>query len=1022
MSDAPALTGPDANRDPGPRYPAADGPADRPDADQRDAEQVVDLQADLGQLTDRLRAALDAGHWLDSYLLAAGALQVAEDRLQGVSWPPRRLADHLGRHTEAPATRAALGLARGGLDLATAAALTVPGRRGLRNWCAATGTLTDALAERVLDGLRNLGDSATAPANSPATASGPRPDGPAPLPGRGRVGRGRAPTAGLLRPPCCFCSFDQHPADVLALVERFAAAHPDRDRPLLVLGVRTSGSYLGPLAAAALRRLGYRSVRSGTTRPGLPLLPGRAAEVRRIRDRGGAVLVLDDPPVTGGSLAAVCARAERTGFATEAVLPLFATFDADGAVPPVLLRYPCQILPGSDWRAGAQLRPAALARLLPALLPPGRRLTGITAAEPGPVSRARHLAVPLTARLEDPAAGPLELPLLAEWAGIGYLGEHAALLAAALPGLVPRVYGFADGVLLRERLPDEQPATPPTPVTPPLPAPPSAPAAPPEPATPPLPATPRTARPSTVTPAEVARYVAARRHRLACPADRSLELAGRQPVWEIAARLLAPVFGRLDLALRPTLLHPLVRALLAADRPCVVDGRTTPQRWVAAADGSHRKTDFAEGAFSHRDLASYDAAFDLAGAAVLAPDAASEDALLTAFTELTGATVPAARWCLLKLVHAWDVERMAALGVEPAVPPEQLRRLNARIVQRFLAEVYLADLDLEPAGPWCVLDIDGVLEADILGFPSSAPQGMLALRALRAHGYRTLLATGRSLPELRDRCAVYRLAGGVAEYGAVCFDAVRDRVELRLPAGWSESQPDQLRQHRLRQDGLRQRLAELPEVWVDPLSEWCVRASTGSGRHRTALAPQTVARLLTDPELDDRYTVVPGDAQSDFVPRGTDKRDGVQALLRLLGAGEAVPRLAVGDGPADLALLRWAELGLAPGNAAPELRAAGVPVLRPRYQAGLAAAVGRLIGHPPGGCPFCKPLFQPPETEALLALLAVPEAGRPGAPARIARLARVTAQVSARATAAARTRRRSTGSPRARAAEGRPPR
>jgi hydroxymethylpyrimidine pyrophosphatase-like HAD family hydrolase len=908
----------------------------------------AELHADVHELMGRLLPAARDGRWLDAFLLAAGAVQVVEDRLQGASWPPRRLVRHLDGAGRSGARGAALRSAGRCLDASTEALLAVPPVRRLQDWTTRTAGLTEDLAALALgpdpdaaerDAVREGLEQAAARLSSDPLAA--------------RLLRGA-----LLRPPACFCGFDQHPRDLAELARRFADQHPDRARPLLVLGVRTSGSYLAPLAGAALRQLGYRRLVVGTTRPGAALLAGGAGLVRGIRRGAGSVLLLDDPPVTGGSLLAVAERAQREGFPPRAVVPLFAAFDDgwDGwAVPPLLERYPCVVLPGADWQVRARLRPEALRRTVSGLLPPGRRLVDLEVGDQGALSRGAHLGVPVTARVEDDRSsgagggGAAVLRLRAEWSGVGLFGRRAAELAAVLGGLVPEVLGFDDGVLLRERLPGEGP--------------PVAPAA-------------------RVGAAEVARYVAARQRLLAVPGDRSLLLAGREPVWELAARRLAPALGRLDLVLRPTLLQPLTRRLLAAEEPCLVDGRTARELWAGdAADGRRVKTDFAEGAFSNRNRACYDAAYDLAGAAVAAePDADYEEQLLDEYRGLTGRQVTAARWCLYRIVQSDRLRTRAAA-----------RRSRSRAVQGFLSSVLLADLDAEPQGDWCVLDVDGVLESDVLGFAASSPQGALALRALRAHGYRTLLATGRSLPEVRDRCAAYRLAGGVAEYGALCYDAASGRTRVAV-------RPER----RAADDGgLRRRLAALPGVTVDPLAQWCVRASVGDGAGRTALPDRTVAALLDEGPVGALFTAVPGEAQTDFVPRGCDKADGVRTLFALLGAADtAVPRLAVGDGAADLPLLRRAVRGAAPANAAAELRAAGVPTARRSYQAGLAEIVGGLIGHPPGGCPRCRPPDPSAEDRALLAVLAVPEAGRPGAPARLLRLAAAQAALPRRAPAA----------------------
>jgi hypothetical protein len=74
----------------------------------------------------------------------------------------------------------------------------------------------------------------------------------------------------LLRMPACFRSFDMQPADTACLGGDYAPSVAGR--PVLVVGVRTSGSYLAPLVAAALHALGAEAV-TITARPGHPLLP-----------------------------------------------------------------------------------------------------------------------------------------------------------------------------------------------------------------------------------------------------------------------------------------------------------------------------------------------------------------------------------------------------------------------------------------------------------------------------------------------------------------------------------------------------------------------------------------------------------------------------------------------------------------------------------------------------------------------------------------------------------------------------
>jgi len=96
--------------------------------------------------------------------------------------------------------------------------------------------------------------------------------------------------------------------------------------------------------------------------------------------------------------------------------------------------------------------------------------------------------------------------------------------------------------------------------------------------------------------------------------------------------------------------------------------------------------------------------------------------------------------------------------------------------------------------------------------------------------------------------------------------------------------------------------------------------------------------------------------------------------------------MAVGDASEDAGMLGLARLGAAPANADSALRQSGAALLRRPAEAGLAEAVTRLIGHPPGGCRTCAPPSLPPSGRTLMALLGVQDLGRWRLPIRAARL------------------------------------
>jgi hydroxymethylpyrimidine pyrophosphatase-like HAD family hydrolase/adenine/guanine phosphoribosyltransferase-like PRPP-binding protein len=876
----------------------------------------VDLFLDFDMLTSLLVTQLQAGQWLDSFLLAAGASQVLDDYLHQQGSVLVRGAAYLQRGNS-PMARAA-GAAAGLTALAATRCWEIlPGCAELQGFRRELSRLAEALADAVLqpsaagevDGL--LASWLT------------------------RVRRSDLPVSlrrAVQAMPSCFRSFDQHPQDVQRLVSRFAERYSARTRPLLVVGVRTSGSYLAPLCAAALRQFGYRRVQTLTLRPHGPLLRGERDVLRHSARRGGLVLLLDDPPTTGNTVAEVAARLEQAGFPPDAIVLLLALFGARPELPPVLQRFIQVLLAGPDWHVVDLLRPQQVASTLARLLPPHLRVQRVTAAgDPAvPLSR-EHVRALFTVRLHDQSAGcSVVRDLVAEGVGLGYLGRHALTVAGGLTGRIPQVYGLDQGLLFSARTDWSAWAT------------------------------------DEGTPEAIAAYVATRRRSLAVARDRSLLLAGRQPVWEVAADLLSGALGRLGTPLRVPLIDPLVRGLVAVDKPCIIDGRMDLSRWHPTKEGLV-KTDFADGAFSHLDLNSYDPVFDLAGAAVAAEDIGFTRRLREHYAAGTGQAPDEERWLLYQLVHLWDAARTERIS------SPQARRRSAAAMQHYLAATFLTDVEVNPRGPYCALDIDGVLETAQLGFPASTRAGALALRALIAHGYRPLLATGRCLAEVRDRCEAYQLPGGVAEYGAVIYDHVAKTVVELVPPSSTKAL--------IR---LRAELARIPGVHIDADYERIVRAYRGEGGRYRGLDKRTIRAAMASAGVEDAISVVVGMAQTDFVPAGVDKATGLQALCHRRCGDQAVLAMAVGDGIADAGMLGIAQLPFAPGNAAPALRGAA-RVVRAQYQAGLAAAVGQLLGHPPGGCGVCQ-MNLIPDAQRLLALLSVLEAGAAGAPRRLVQL------------------------------------
>jgi hydroxymethylpyrimidine pyrophosphatase-like HAD family hydrolase len=858
---------------------------------------------------------------IDAFLAAAGLSQMCEDWVQREFLSLSRVRRHL---PETMPLRDAAGKAVRGAEVSGASLRSLRAKeRLLVAWRDRVAGLTMSLARQVTATFPGQAEmSEVPPAAGGGAVAAPE--------AAWLVGQAERLPPGLLedvvRPPNCFRGFDQRPVDSAALVERVARRWPDRHRPVLVLGLRTSGSYLAPLTAACLERAGYRSVAASTMRPGQRSERHLTAALSRVASGGGLVAIVDDPPRTGSALERARRQVVAAGVAAEAVVPVLAVFDESrlpdtlGAAAPVTLGW-------DGWEIARLLSEPGVAALLADVLV-GRSLGregercevasvgAVRVLEPAVPRRAHSRCVVEVDLAEAGTGRRRRAAFLAEGVGLGYMGADARAVAERLAPAVPAVHGVSRGVLVRDWLPAER----------------------------------RIVVSAPPGPAEldaVVSYVARRARALPAPSDLSASMAGRGPVVEEAAAMIGDAFGRAALPARP-LVQAAARRLLAVSSPAVIDADVAFEHFFRGEDGSVVKVNFAEAPSSRRERYCFDPVFDMAEAAAEAAalgNGSGED-LRASFARMTSAPVSAERWLLYLLYHH-RVRRRAALAGEPSgeavAAAVAAERLMAEAVQSYLGATYAAELHVAPSGELCAVDVDGVLETRWLGAPAASPRAVLALRALSRHGYRAVLATGRSVGEVRSRCAAYRLAGGVAEYGSAAYDAARD-AHFGLV---DDDGRDAL-------EALSAAVATTPRLFADPAHRFSLRVRRLDGRSLGGLGAEAAAELVERAGVGGRVRAVPALTQTDFVASGIDKGRGLSALAEALGGADGVA-LVVGDGAEDAALLAPGRAGWAPAGAESALLAAGAKRLSRPAQAGLAEAVDRLVGHGRRRCAVCGP-------------------------------------------------------------------
>ncbi|MGZ4357627.1 MAG: hypothetical protein ACXVRU_12555 [Gaiellaceae bacterium] len=908
-----------------------------------------ELRRRLTEQFDRLDTQAAGAEILNLFLLAAALQQVTQDHLHREAFFIKR-AERLSNSDSALAVHAAV-----------MAASAARGAAALRHSLRAgrlVGTWSDSLTE-VLDGLADAvaGESYEL-ANKACKRWRELHRASAALPARLLTEQMRLPN------PVYF--FDQSPDDLRALADEFASRWPDRSTRILVAGARTSGVYLAPLLAAMLRLLDYQDVRFCSLRPRQRWRRPDVAAVKTLSADAGLIIVTDDPPLSGTALVRVIQELKEHGASDDSIVLALALFGSVESMPKPLRDYQAILLPWPEWAIHRRLEAgsvkADLAEMLPGIdvrTEAGTiRVAGIAAVEridprvDGSPYRG-HVSAGFRATVVDEAKIEHELFVDAHGVGLGYFADHAARVAHALAEYLPQVYGIKNGLLYEEHLPEDAR----------------------------LNGSRRGGIERRVIP-----YILDRRKRLPLAIDPGPRLEG-YAVWRVVADVLGSALSGATKSLVFPLTHTASKRILRVTRPSFVDGRLSTGAWFTPRGGGVAdavKTDW------RGNTTCFDALFDLASATtdsdveeLLRPEAATEQgaqSLCAAYEDLSGEEVDAERLFLYELAHnqhrlAEVTGRLAsegAAGVE-ALAPRSLatERALSAANQRYYERVFFADISPPTAGDLCAFDLDGVLETRWHDFPAITPAGALALRALNRHGFRPVLATGRSLREIQLRCAAYRLAGGVAEYGTVVYDHTSGES---LPQVTPSEEADLGR--------LREVLQNIPGVYIDEQHRHSLRAMRWNehGGHR-GLTTETITAALAEAAVEQLVQVMRGRFQTDFVPAATDKGRALALLAEVLGANDGTDPLAfaIGDDWPDMTMLALARRPFAPANMAQalqeELRASsGISVTRDTRGEGVLQAVRSFLGHDPRRCRTCRP----PEFSANRKLVVTMLAGSDG--------------------------------------------
>jgi hydroxymethylpyrimidine pyrophosphatase-like HAD family hydrolase len=759
-----------------------------------------------------------------------------------------------------------------------------------------------------------------------------------------------------LSPPSPFNHLDLTPSDVLRLGDSFARRFPERAQPILLVGLRTSGSYFAPLLRAFFESEGYQCVALLTIDPNKGAGRYEERELKHFAARGYLALIVDDPPHTNRSVFAALDIAHRAGFARVNVKVLAPTHSAN---PRWFDAFPDDIvitLPSAQWHKRELLNPKSAERRLGDYFhgPDFHRVTVIESRRADEINarlqsitsdeRGVRLKRVFEVQLETPEGKKQTKYVLAKSVGWGWLSYRAFLTGHRLSGFVPPILGLRDGILYMEWI--LQPSA-------------------------------ELGEPHREIIEASASYVAARvRHlNMKTGPEAGTSLKRHNNGSRLLEKTLSRAYGRI---LPEMLIRSRVGALVRQQRcpsQTLIDGNMHYSEWILGSHGPV-KTDYEHHGMGKNALNITDAAYDLADTILHLELSLEEESKLIRqyITDCGDVTVEQRLFMHKLLAGLWAMSQTQDQLFGSPRGGDAQRDYHRRFMNawnfltihtaRHSGALCHSRGDLHWQAPLVVLDIDGVLDRRVFGFPCTTAAGVEALSLLHVHKFSVALNTARSASEVKDYCKAYSLAGGVAEHGGYLWDAVSQRERVLISAETAR-QLEVLRRH----------LRSISGVFLDERHQYSIRAFTyrekplgmiqsllSSARSSSvgdgALAPistHIVNQLLVDLRLDRlafHHTMI----DTTIVAKEVDKGTGLVALRDWVLAPNA-ETIAVGDSEPDLAMFRVATRAFAPSNICCRRQAhlLGCRIVHHPYQRGLLEIVRKIIHPDDRRCALCIP-------------------------------------------------------------------
>ena len=678
-----------------------------------------------------------------------------------------------------------------------------------------------------------------------------------------------------MRLPEAFRGQDFTHHDVVSLIQHYREANPDTDRPIILVGLRTAGAYFAPLMAAYLNRANYRHVSWFSIRPKNGISTWESRQLHKAHRQNARVLLVDDYPATGSTMRLTLKILQQAKLNPEQISLLAPTHTAqpnwvklagvDSAIK-VFTVQPEELFKVALLKAESV--ESWCAEYFPSLrIVPGKQIDDLNARLAEHSKDGHHVR-------EKRVFDIYTKKILLKSVGWGWLGYHAYIAGKRMEGFVPNVIGLRNGLLLMDWIET-------------------------------LPAQSHVTNERMVD--VLASYVAARTSKLRLTGDfefesRTYRWTGIDDIVTILRAAYGPYLSRMK---GPRLRKELYKYVTTA--PTMIDGRMHPEEWLHTADGIY-KSDFEHHNFGGAEPDFADPAYDLASAIFeFELSKEHEEQLIEKYIALTGDRMLRERLVVHKMFYASMAMRHAIDRIVTGKQPDENHEIYHRarnfliyLMCEFCAGFIKPQADLRWSDSLFFIDVDGVFDQDILGFPHATHSALQSLILLQTNGCSVVLNTGRGAQHVRKYCDVYGIQGGVAEFGSVFFDTVHKK-DIPLIDDQTAAQLAKC----------RDALHAMPGVFLDPGYEYSIRAYRFKGRTHVGLSKEEIQTLLRNPAFD-RLSCLPTGVDTYIVQAGLNKGTAVEFVKRYLK--HTKPVTAIGHGDMDVPMLEAAERAYALAN------------------------------------------------------------------------------------------------------------